>query len=103
MYHGWWIVGACVVAAMAGNALGLFGAGVCLRAITASTGWATGTASGAVTLFYVVSAVLLIPVGSGIGRVGRRPFVVIGGIAMAAGVAGMGRVSEPWHPGAPRF
>ena len=48
---------------MVGNALGLFGAGVYLRAITASTGWATGTVSGAVTLFYVVSAVLLIPVG----------------------------------------
>jgi hypothetical protein len=34
---------------MVGNALGLFGAGVYLRAITASTGWATGTVSGAVT------------------------------------------------------
>jgi MFS family permease len=82
---------------MVGNALGLFGAGVYLRAITASTGWPTGIVSGAVTLFYVVSAVLLIPVGSGIARVGPRPFVTIGGLAMAAGVAGMGHVSEPWH------
>lgn len=83
--------------ALLGNALGLFGAGVYLRAITASTGWATGTVSGAVTLFYVVSAVLLIPVGSGIGRVGPRRFVMAGGLAMAAGVAGIGHVSEPWH------
>jgi MFS family permease len=97
IYHGWWIVGACVLVAMTGNALGLFGAGVYLRAITASTGWPTGTVSGAVTLFYVVSAVLLIPVGSGIGRVGPRPFVATGGLAMAAGVAGMGYVSRPWH------
>ena len=97
IFYGWWIVGACVLAAMIGNALGLFGAGVYLRAITASTGWATGSVSGAVTLFYVVSAVLLIPVGSGIGRVGPRPFVVLGGLAMAAGVAGMGHVSKQWH------
>jgi MFS family permease len=97
IYYGWWIVGACLLAAMIGNALGLFGAGVYLRAISASTGWATGTVSGAVTLFYVVSAVLLIPVGSGIARIGPRPFVTVGGLAMAAGVAGMGRVSEPWH------
>ena len=83
--------------ALLGNALGLFGAGVYLRAITASTGWATGTVSGAVTLFYVVSAVILIPVGSGIGRVGPRRFVMAGGLAMAAGVAGIGHVSEPWH------
>jgi predicted MFS family arabinose efflux permease len=97
IFYGWWIVGACVLAAMIGNALGLFGAGVYLRAITTSTGWTTGTVSGAVTLFYVVSAVLLIPVGSGIARVGPRPFVTVGGLAMAAGVAGMGHVSEPWH------
>jgi hypothetical protein len=81
IYYGWWIVGACLLAAMIGNALGLFGAGVYLRAITTSTGWATGTVSGAVTLFYVVSAILLIPVGSGIGRVGPRPFVAVGGLA----------------------
>jgi MFS family permease len=97
IYYGWWIVGACVLAAMIGNGLGLFGAGVYLRAITASTGWATGTVSGAVTLFYVVSAVLLIPVGSGISRVGPRPFVMVGGLAMAAGVAGMGHVFRPWQ------
>ena len=82
---------------MVGNALGLFGAGVYLRALTASTGWATGAVSGAVTLFYVVSAVLLIPVGSGIGSVGPRPFVTVGCLAIAAGVAGIGHVSEPWH------
>jgi predicted MFS family arabinose efflux permease len=97
IYYGWWIVGACVLAAMIGNALGLFGAGVYLRAITASTGWTTGTVSGAMTLSYVVSAVLLIPVGSGIARVGPRPFVTVGGLAMAAGVAGIGHVSAPWH------
>jgi MFS family permease len=96
IYYGWWIVGACVLAAMIGNALGLFGVGVYLRAITASTGWATGTVSGAVTLFYVVSAVLLIPVGSGIARVGPSPIVLVG-LAMAAGVAGMGHVCQPWH------
>lgn len=97
IYYGWWIVGACLLAGMVGNALGLFGAGVYLRAITASTGWASGIVSGAVTLFYVVSAVLLIPVGSGISRIGPRPFVAVGGLAMAAGVAGMGYVSAPWH------
>ena len=97
IYYGWWIVGACVLAAMVGNALGLFGAGVYLRAITASTGWGTGAVSGAVTLFYVVSALFLIPVGSGIGRIGPRPFVAVGGLAMAAGVAGMGHVSQLWQ------
>ncbi|HEY3681272.1 MAG TPA: hypothetical protein VGL45_21375, partial [Bradyrhizobium sp.] len=96
-FYGWWMVGACLLTALIGNALGLFGAGIYLRAIIASTGWATGIVSGAVTLFYVVSAALLIPVGSGIGRIGPRPFIVVGGLAMAAGVAGMGHVSQPWQ------
>jgi MFS family permease len=97
IFYGWWMVGACLLTALIGNALGLFGAGIYLRAITASTGWATSVVSGAVTLFYVVSAVLSIPVGSGINRIGPRLFITFGGLAMAAGVAGIGHVNEPWH------
>jgi hypothetical protein len=67
VFYGWWIVAVCLVAALIGNALGLFGAGVYLHAITVAKGWPTGLVSGAVTLFYVVSALLLIPVGSTIG------------------------------------
>ena len=88
IHYGWWIVGACVLAAMTGNALGLFGAGVYLSAVIASTGWATSTVSGAVTLFYVVSAFLLIPVGSGIGRIGPRPFVAMMIAGFVIGVFG---------------
>ncbi len=97
IYYGWWIVGACLLVAAIGNALGLFGAGVYLRAIVETTGWTTGSVSGAITLFYLVSAVLLIPVGSGISHIGPRPFIVAGGLAMAAGVAGIGHVDRPWH------
>jgi MFS family permease len=97
IFYGWWIVGACLLTALVSNALGLFGAGIYLHAIIVSTGWSTSVVSGAVTSFYVVSAVLLIPVGSGINRIGPRLFVAIGALAMAAGVAGIGHVSEPRH------
>jgi predicted MFS family arabinose efflux permease len=97
IFYGRWMVGACLLTALIGNALGLFGAGIYLRAIIGSTGWPTGVVSGAVTLFYVVSAALLIPVGSGISRIGPRLFIAVGGVAMAAGVAGMGHVTRPWH------
>jgi MFS family permease len=53
--------------------------------------------SSAVTLFYVMSALLLIPVGGGIRRVGPRPFVAVGGIALAGGVILIGRAIAPWH------
>jgi hypothetical protein len=72
VFYGWWIVVACMLAALFGNALGLFGAGVYLHEVVQANGWTTGLVSGVVTLFYVVSALLLIPVGSGIVQ-GKSP------------------------------
>jgi MFS family permease len=97
IFYGWWIVGACLIAALVGNALGLFGAGVYLHALVQMKGWPTGLVSGAVTLFYVTSALLLIPVGSAINRFGPRPVIALGGALMAGGVAGIGRVSDLWQ------
>jgi len=97
MFYGWWIVVACLLAALIGNALGLFGAGIYLLAVTATNGWPIALVSGAVTLLYVVSAVLLIPVGSGIRRHGPQLFIALGGVTMAGAVAGIGQASAPWQ------
>src|ERR1019366_1597216 len=97
IFYGWWIVAACLVSALIGNALGLFGAGVYLRALSQTNGWPIGLISGAATLFYVVSAVLLIPGGGAINRFGPRPVIGFGGVAMAGGVAGIGQVTAPWQ------
>lgn len=97
LFYGWWIVSACMLAGLVGNALGLFGAGVYLHEVIAANGWQTGLVSGAVTVFYVVSALLLIPVGSGITRFGPRPVIALGGVAMASGVAGIGQAAVPWQ------
>ena len=77
--------------------LGLFGAGVYLHALVGSHGWPTGLISGAITLFYVVSALLLIPVGGVIGRFGPQPIFALGAVALAAGVAWIGVAGAPWH------
>lgn len=97
VFHGWWIVAACLIAALIGNALGLFGAGVYLHTLIETKGWPIGQVSGAVTSFYVVSALLLIPVGSAINRFGPGPVVGLGAVAMAGGVAGIGQADELWQ------
>lgn len=97
IFHGWRMVAACLVAALFANALGLFGAGVYLHQLVEQKGWPTGLVSGAITLFYVVSALLLIPVGDIIARRGARPVFAAGTLALAAGVAGMGHVEVPWQ------
>lgn len=97
IFYGWWMVIACMIAALLGNALGLFGVGVYLHTVVVANGWTVSLVSGAATLFYVVSAVLLIPVGSGISRFGPRPVISLGGLSMAAGVAGIGHASALWQ------
>jgi MFS family permease len=97
VFYGWWIVVACMLAALVGNALGLFGAGIYLHEVVRANGWTTGLVSGAVTLFYLVSALLLIPVGRGIKRYGPRPIIALGGIALAGGVIEIGHATAPWQ------
>jgi MFS family permease len=97
LFYGWRIVAVCLLAAVFANALGLFGAGVYLHTLVDTRGWATGLVSGAITLFYVTSALLLIPVGGIIGRVGPQPIFAAGGAALATGVAAIGQVTAPWQ------
>ncbi len=91
------MVAVCLIAALFANALGLFGAGVYLRQLVVEKGWSTGLVSGAITLFYVVSAVLQIPLGGMIARLGPRPVFAAGTLALCVGVAGIGRVEAPWQ------
>ena len=97
LFYGWRIVSVCLIAAVFANALGLFGAGVYLHALVEERGWPTGLVSGAITLFYVTSALLLIPVGGVIGRAGPQPIFALGGTALALGVAAIGHVTAPWQ------
>jgi MFS family permease len=97
VFYGWWIVTGCLIATLMGNALGFYGAGVYLHAVAESKGWPTGLVSGAVTLFYMTSALLLIPVGSAISRLGPGPVIGLGAFATAVGVAGIGRAGELWQ------
>jgi MFS family permease len=97
IFYGWWIVAACMLCSLVGNALGLFGAGVYLHQVVTANGWTTGVVSGAVTLFYLISALLLIPVGIGIRRVGPRPILALCGISLGGGVIEIGRASAPWE------
>lgn len=97
MFYGWWIVAACMISALVGNALGLFGAGVYLHEVVTVNGWTTGLVSGAITLFYILSALLLIPVGGAIKRFGPRPITAIAAVALAGGVIEIGRASAPWQ------
>jgi MFS family permease len=97
VFHGWRVVAACFVVATVAWALGTFGASVYLQAVTRVHGWAIADVAFAVTLFYLVSALVQRAVGRGIDRWGPRPVLLLGTVSMALGVAGIGQVSARWQ------
>lgn len=97
LFYGWRIVGACFVVASIAWSLGLFGASVYLHSISEAHGWPIGLISAAITCFYLVSALAAPFVGTAIGRFGPRAVVRFGALCLAAGVASIGRIDQPWQ------
>ena len=97
MFHGWRVVAACFVIAAFAWALGLFGSSVYLQAVTALHGWPIGEVASAITLFFLVSALVQRTVGRSIDRWGSRPVLSLGAVSMCLGVALIGQVTAPWQ------
>lgn len=97
MFHGWRVVAACFVIAAFAWALGLFGSSVYLQAVTAAHGWPIAEVASAITLFFVVSALVQRMVGRSIDRWGPRPVLSLGAVSMCLGVALIGQVSQRWQ------
>jgi MFS family permease len=97
VFHGWRVVTACCVIATVAWALGTFGASVYLQAVTAEHGWPIADVAFAVTLFYLVSALVQRSVGRAVDRWGPRPVMLLGTLSMTLGVAGIGQVSARWQ------
>ena len=97
MFHGWRVVAACFVIATVAWALGTFGASVYLQAVTAAHGWPIADVAFAITLFYLVSALVQRSAGRGIDRWGPRPVMLLGTVSMTLGVAASARSTTRWQ------
>jgi MFS family permease len=97
VFHGWRVVAACFVIAAFAWALGLFGSSVYLQAVTAAHSWPIAEVASAITLFFLVSALVQRTVGRSIDRWGPRPVLSLGAVSMCLGVALIGQVSAPWQ------
>ena len=97
VFYGWRVVAACFVVAAFAWGLGLFGSSVYLQAVTVAHGWRIADVAFAITLFFVVSALVQRTVGRSIDRWGPRPVLLLGAVLMASGVASIGRVAAPWQ------
>src|SRR4029079_10209354 len=86
-YFGWRVVLACFFAAVFCWGLGLYGHGVYLTELHRLHGWPNALISGAITLFYLLTAVFVVFVGDAIARFGPRRVMLTGACCFAGAVA----------------
>jgi len=96
-YVGWRVVLACFAAAVFCWGLGLYGHGVYLVELHRLHGWPTAAISGAITLFYVLTATLVVFVGDAIARFGPRRVMLVGACCFSAAVALLAVIDALWQ------
>lgn len=97
LFYGWWVVAACVVVAIVGWALGVFGLGVYIHALTQERGFAIGTVSVAITVGQLVHAASLFHVGTTTERRGPRWVIGAGCLLMTATALALAFSSALWQ------
>jgi MFS family permease len=96
-FYGWRVVQGSLVVAFIAWAFALYGPGVYIHALSQQHGWPVGTISAALTVSFLVNAVSIGFVGAIIGRYGPRFIMAAGALIMAAGLAAIGQITEPWQ------
>ena len=96
-FYGWNVVAATFAMALCSFGLGFYGIGMYVAALQRAHGWSASAVSAPVTVYYVAGALLTASLGGVYERFGPRAVVAAGGAAMAAALAALGAVSQPWH------
>ena len=96
-YRGWRVVAGCFLMAMFGWGLGFYGHSVYLAELTRLHGWPAGAISTASTLYYLVSALLVVFVSDAIRRFGPQPVVLIGIASFAISATAIGCATSKAH------
>jgi MFS family permease len=96
-FAGWNVVGATFVMALFSFGLGFYGLSVHVATLQRLHGWSAAAVSAPVTVYYMAGALLTVWIGDLYDRLGPRTVVIGGCLAMAAGLAALGRVTHPWQ------
>jgi MFS family permease len=96
-YPGWRVVFACFVMAALVWGFGFYGHGFYLAELQRRHGWPAALISGASTLYYLVSALLVVFSADAMRRFGVRACVLTGAFALAGSVAALPFVEAPWQ------
>jgi hypothetical protein len=95
--HGWRVVGAAFILAVFGLGMGFHGPAVYLQAVLQRTGWPLALISTAVTVHFLVGAVVVANLPALYRRFGVATVTKAGAILLAAGVFGWAIAAAPWQ------
>ena len=96
-YAGWPVVFVCFVMATLMWGFGFYGHGFYLAELQRRNGWPASLMGGASTLYYLVSALLVVFIADAVRRFGVRACVLTGAFSLAGSVAALPFVEAPWQ------
>lgn len=96
-FLGWRIVGGAFILAAFGWGLGFYGPPIYLHAVREARGWPVSLISAAVTVHYLVGAIVVANLPKLYRRFGLVRVTRAGSVALAIGVVGWAVALEPWQ------
>jgi hypothetical protein len=96
-FYGWRVVGAAFVLAVFGWGLGFYGPPIYLQAVRDARGWSLSLVSIAVTVHFLVGAIVIAGLPKLYGRFGVPNVTKAGALSLGAGIVGWAIAQQPWH------
>jgi Major Facilitator Superfamily len=96
-FFGWRVLGAAFALAVCGWGMGFYGPPIYLHAVRAARGWPLALVSTAVTLHFLVGAVVVANLPAIYRRFGLAMVTKAGALLLAAGVLAWAMAATPWQ------
>lgn len=96
-FYGWRVVGAAFVLAVFGLGMGFHGPAIYLHAIRDRTGWPLALISAAITMHFLVGAIVVASLPALYRRFGIPTVTKCGAALLATGVTGWAIAAAPWQ------
>src|SRR6516162_528585 len=97
IFFGWKVVAAAFVVATFTFGVGYYGPPVFLEVLHQQRGWPVSLVSSAITVHFLVSAVLVTGLPAAHHRFGIAPITMLGIVVLAVGMLGWSVALVPWH------
>ena len=96
-FPGWRVVAGCFLVLMINSGFAFYGLAVYLNAFSKEQGWALGSISFAVTIFFVVGGLLGLVAARMIVRFDVRAVIISGAVICGVSLALVGQVTSQWQ------